>query len=335
MRKFIALLILITLPLGVVFSGGASDTSGADDGTIRIGVSKLLSHAALDAVEEGMQEYLATTGLPITYDFQNAQGDISTSASIAQKFKDDNCDIVVGIATPTAQALVNVFHDIPVLFAAVTDPVDAGLVATYDPDPNTNVAGVSDMNPVEAQIKLLMDITGAKVIGNIYASGEANGVTLMNQAKAATEKLGGTFVEAAVANSAEVMMAAQSIIDRVDAVYIATDNTVISALSAVASVTSANNKPLFAADPSGVYGLDFLISWGFDYHQIGVELGKAIEKIINGTPAGEIGTIFLTDPSDFELWFNLDEAEKLGVTIPSELLDSAVAIVQNGELIRK
>lgn len=332
MRKLIALALLFVLPLGIVFAGGASDT---DDGSIKIGVSKLMAHAALDAVEEGMVEYLDSTGLSVSYDFQNAQGDISTSASIAQKFKDDGDDIVVGIATPTAQALVNVFQDRPVLFAAVTDPVDAGLVSTYEPSSDTNVAGVSDMNPVESQIKMLMDITGAKVIGNIYASGEANGVTLMNQAKAAVEKLGGEFVSASVANTAEVMMATQSIIDRVDAVYIATDNTVISALSAVADVADDAGKPLFAADPSGVFGLEFLIAWGFDYHSIGIELGKAIEKIINGTPSGEIGTVFLTDPADFELWFNLDNAKKLGITIPEEMLESAAVIVENGEMVRK
>ncbi len=116
-----------------------------------------------------MMDYLSTTDLEVSYNLQNANGDISTAVSIAQQLKGDNCDIVVGIATPSAQALANIFSDIPVVFSAVTDPNEAGLVGG-------NYCGVSDANPVEAQIKLLVELTGAKTIGNIYASGEANGV---------------------------------------------------------------------------------------------------------------------------------------------------------------
>ena len=327
--KKILILLAVLIQTFALAAGGTAEA--ADDGTILIGVSKLLSHAALDSVEEGMQEYLATTDINVRYDFQNANGDISTASSIAQQFKSEGADIVLGIGTASAQALANVFTDIPVLFAAVTDPQDAGLVADNNaPDPESNVCGVSDMNPVEAQIKLLIDITGAKTIGNVYSSGEQNGIVLMEQAKAACEKLGVEFVEVAVTNSSEVMMAAQSIIDRVDAVYIATDNNVISALSAIADVCDSAGKALFAADPSGVDGLPFLISWGFNYHSIGVEVGKLIERIVNGENPGSLGTVFLTDPADFELWYNLDTAKKLGIEIPQEQIDSAKVIIENG-----
>lgn len=327
--KKILILLAVLIQTFALAAGGTAET--ADDGTILIGVSKLLSHAALDSVEEGMQEYLATTDINVRYDFQNANGDISTASSIAQQFKSEGADIVLGIGTASAQALANVFTDIPVLFAAVTDPQDAGLVADNNaPDPESNVCGVSDMNPVEAQIKLLIDITGAKTIGNVYSSGEQNGIVLMEQAKAACEKLGVEFVEVAVTNSSEVMMATQSIIDRVDAVYIATDNNVISALSAIADVCDSAGKALFAADPSGVDGLPFLISWGFNYHSIGVEVGKLIERIVNGENPGSLGTVFLTDPADFELWYNLDTAKKLGIEIPQEQIDSAKVIIENG-----
>ena len=327
--KKILILLAVLIQTFALAAGGTAEA--ADDGTILIGVSKLLSHAALDSVEEGMQEYLATTDINVRYDFQNANGDISTASSIAQQFKSEGADIVLGIGTASAQALANVFTDIPVLFAAVTDPQDAGLVADNNaPDPESNVCGVSDMNPVEAQIKLLIDITGAKTIGNVYSSGEQNGIVLMEQAKAACEKLGVEFVEVAVTNSSEVMMATQSIIDRVDAVYIATDNNVISALSAIADVCDSAGKALFAADPSGVDGLPFLISWGFNYHSIGVEVGKLIERIVNGENPGSLGTVFLTDPADFELWYNLDTAKKLGIEIPQDQIDSAKVIIENG-----
>ena len=328
MKKYIALFLMLAAAFGLA-AGGSQEA--ADDGTVLIGVSKLLSHAALDSVEEGLQDYLATTDLSIRYDFQNANGDISTAASIAQQFDSEGCDVVLGIGTASAQALANIFTDIPVLFAAVTDPVDAGLVVSNEGSDDSNVCGVSDMNPVEEQIRLLHEITGATRIGNVYSSGEQNGVVLMEQAQAACDNLGLELVPVAVSNSSEVRMALQSIIDRVDAIYIATDNNVISAIATIDDVCNGAGVPLFSADPSGIDGLECMIAWGFNYHSIGVATGRLIEDIVvNGANPGEEGTVFLTDPADFELWFNLDTAAKLGYTIPQEYLDTAAVIIENG-----
>ncbi|HZJ88904.1 MAG TPA: ABC transporter substrate binding protein, partial [Sphaerochaeta sp.] len=186
---------------------------------------------------------------------------------------------------------------------------------------------------VAEQIKLLVEITGAKRIGNIYASGEANGVVLMEQAKAACEAIGVELITAAVANTSEVKMAAQAIIDRVDAIYVATDNTVVSAVASIADVTTKANKPLFGSDPAANEGLDFLIAWGFDYYVIGLETGKIIEAALRGEPVGDIGTVFIEDPANFELWFNLDVANRLGFTIPQARLDQAALIVRDGVYI--
>jgi putative ABC transport system substrate-binding protein len=309
-KATLLILVLILALLSPLFAQGVQESAGPP----LIGVSKFLAHDALDAVEVGMQDYLNSVGKEVIFDFQNANAEVSASAQIAQKFKADNVDIAVGIATPTAQALVNVFTDIPVVFSAITDPLDAGLVSTYETPYEENTTGVSDMNPVDAQIDLLARLTGAKVIGNIYASGEANGVALMEEAKAATEGLGLEFVTAAVANTAEVMQATQSIMGRVDAVYIATDNTVISALPSVAD-------------------LDILVAWGFNYYKIGLATGEIIAQLLDGKQPGEIGTVFLTDPEDFELWFNLDVAAKLGITIPEDLKNSAAVLIQDGQKI--
>ncbi len=329
MKKLALILMAAVLTASLAFAGGAQE-SAADDGVTTIGISKLMSHPALDSAEQGIQDYLNSTGLDVEFQLQNANGDVSTAASIAQQFRTSGCDIVVGIATGTAQALANVFTDIPVVFTAVTDPVDAGLVPSMEGSSDVNVCGVSDMNPVEEQIRLLVDITGAKTIGNIYASGEANGVTLMNQAKEACEKIGVGFVEVAISNSSEVRQAAQSIVDRVDAIYIATDNAVISALPSVDEVCSDAGIPLMAADPSSVSGLDCMIAWGFDYYSLGTATGEMIEEIINGAEPGPLGTVVLDDPADFELWFNLDTAATLGIEIPQEYLDMAAVIIQDG-----
>lgn len=300
-----------------------------------IGVSKFLAHPALDAVETGMQDYLKSVGKEAKFDFQNANADGSATSQIAQKFKADRVDIAVGIATPSAQALALVLPDKPVVFSAVTDPLAAGLVTTYTTPYAEHVTGVSDMNPVEAQIELLARVTGAKTIGNVYASGEANGVVLMEQAKAATEKLGLSFVTAAVANTSEVMSATQSIIGRVDALYIATDNTVISGLPSVDDVAAKAGVPLMTADPSNVEGTDFLVAWGFDYYKIGLATGKIVAQLLDGKKAGEIGTVFLTDPEDFELWLNLDVAATLGIAIPADVEASAAVLIKDGQKIVK
>ncbi len=325
----VALTLLLVLALPLLAEGTKEQAAGPK--VYKIGTSKIVAHPALDAAVQGMKDYLATTGLTITYDDQNANGEISTASSIAQKFKSDKVDVAVGIATPTAQALAQVFgptSGTPVIFSAVTDADAAGLVAA-------NIAGVSDKNPVEEQIKLLIDITGAKSIGNVYASGEANGVILMEMAQAACDKFGVEFVTAAVTNSSEVKMATQSIIDRVDAVYIATDNTVISALASVDDVCTKAGKALFSADPSGMEGLNVMISFGFDYYNIGVETGMIVEKVLKGTPAGDIGTVYITDPTKFELWFNLDTAKTLGYTIPQSLQDAAAVLFKDGVKITK
>lgn len=328
--KKVGILLLLSLVLTAsVYAAGAQEAQSEP----LIGVSKFLAHPALDAVEVGMQDYLKSVGKSVRFDFQNANADVSASAQIAQKFKSDRVDMAVGIATPVAQALVNVLGDRPVIFSAVTDPLGAGLVTTYTTPYAEHVTGVSDMNPVEAQIELLVRITGAKTIGNVYASGEANGVTLMEQAKAACEKLGVNFVAAAVANTSEVMQATQSIIGRVDALYIATDNTVISALPSVDDVAKKASVALMAADPSNVEGTDFLVAWGFDYYKIGLATGEIIAQLLDGKKAGEIGTVFLTDPSDFELWFNLDVAKKLGITIPADLQATAAVVIKDGKKI--
>lgn len=329
MKKLLSItLMFMVLTSSLIFASGAQEV--VSDGSTRVGVSKFLSHPALDAVEEGMKDYLEDNGYTITYDYQNANAEASAAAQIAQKFKSDKVDIAVGIATPTAQALANVLRTTPVVFSAVTDPLAAGLVPSFEAGYKDMVTGVSDMNPVEAQIKLLVELTGAKTIGNIYASGEANGVILMEMAKEACDNLGVNFVTSAVANTSEVMSATQSIIGRVDALYIATDNTVISALPSIDDVAHKAGVPLMSADPSGVDGLNFLVAMGFDYYKIGKATGKVVAQIIDGKTPGEIGTVFLTEPSDFELWLNLDVAKKLGITIPSSLLDEAAVIYENG-----
>ena len=318
-KKNIITMLCILLITGIACAQGVQE----QDGTITIGVSKIVAHPALDAIEQGMIDFLAEKGYSIRYDSQNANGDISTATSIAQKFKADRVDLVVGIGTPTAQALANVFDTTPVIFGGITDPLEADLVPTYQPN-SGNVGGASDKNPVFEQIRVFSEITGAKTIGIIFTSGEANGVQLKDLVVEACEELGLKAIPTGISNSSEVKQAALAIIPRVDAIYVGTDNTVVSAITSINDVCKTNNKPFFTADPTSAEGLDYFMVWGFNYYEHGRKTGVAVDEVLSGRKtAGEVGTLFSTDPSEFELYFNLDVAKRLGITIAESYLNNA------------
>jgi len=334
MKRYIKLSLISLLTM--VFSAAViSCGSKSKKEDMTIGISKIVSHPALDAVEKGIQDELKKQGFTkIKFDLQNANGEISTAASIAQKFKADGVKVAVGIATPTAQALVNTLKNTPVIYSAVTNPVDAGLVKSLNKGEKF-VTGVSDMTPVKEQIKFLLQMKKIKRLGHIYASHEANAVSLAKMAKKACLELGIEFVESTVTNSSEVKQAALSIADRIDAFYVSTDNTVISALNAVSDVAKKKNLPIMSADPSSAEKYEVLAAWGFDYYKMGIRTGKLIADILNGKKTEDFPTIFMTDPSDVDLLINLDVAKRLKLEVPSDLKKKAGKIVKDGKLIKK
>jgi len=302
---------------------------------VLIGVSKIVAHPALDAVVKGMQDELAAAKINATYDVQNANGDINAAASIANKFKSAKVNVAVGVATPTAQALVNTLKgSTPIVFAAVTDPVKAGLVASLKKG-DKNVTGVSDMTPVKEQIELLMKIKKIKKLGHIYTSSEENAVVLAGIVKQVCKEKGIEFIETTVSKSAEVKQATQAIIRRVDALYISTDNTVVSAMSAVSEVAMKAKVPIMSADPSSAENYPVLAAWGFDYYKMGRTTGKVVIEILKGKKPEQIPTKFMTKASDVDLLINLDVAKKLGLTVPADVLKSANKVVSNGKLTNK
>ncbi|MBN1796974.1 MAG: ABC transporter substrate-binding protein [Spirochaetales bacterium] len=299
-----------------------------------IGISKIVSHPALDAVEQGIQDQLKEMGFKCEFDLQNANGDPNAATTIANKFKATGIDLAVGIATPTAQALVATIDDIPIVFSAVTDPVEAGLVKNLHKG-NGNVTGVSDMTPVKAQIEFLLKVKDVKKLGHIYTSSEKNAQVLAEMAKQACDELGIEFIVTTVTTSAEVKQATQLIVDKVDAIYVSTDNTVVSALSALVEVATDKGIPVMSADPSSAENIGVLAAWGFDYYKMGRATGVMIAEILGGKNPDEIATRFMTDPADTDLLINLDVAEKLNLTFPEDIKQTANKIVKDGKLITK
>ena len=302
--------------------------------TVLIGISKIVAHPALDAIERGIQEVVLSEYPDARFDLQNANGEMSTASSIAQKFKSQNVTLAVGIATPTAQALVNALRDRPVIYSAVTDPVGAGLIATTEKG-EKNVAGISDMTPVKAQLELLNRIKPIRTLGHVYASSEANAVSLANIAREVCKQMGIDFIESTVSNSAEVKQATQAIAGRVDGIYISNDNTVVSALAAVATVAKKYKIPVMSADPSSAETTPVLAAWGHDYYKMGRATGRLAIRILKGEKPETIPTIFMTDPSGVDLVINLDVARELGLSFPVETIVKANTIIENGKPIKR
>ncbi len=298
----------------------------ADKGPF-IGVAKIVAHPALDAMEKGIVEVVTASYPNAKFDLQNANGEPATASQIAQKFKIEKVDVAVGIATPTAQALANAIKDIPVIYAAVSDPVAAGLVKSYAKG-EPNVTGTSDLPPVEAQIDTLLALAPkTKRIGHIYNAGEANSVRTAKVSADYCAKKGITFVPAVVANSAEVSQALAAIVGRVDAIYLSTDNTVFSAISTVADICLREKLPLVTADPSSAETVPVLAAVGFDYYKMGKATGRIIVDVLKGKKTADIPTYFALDPSENALVINLDTARKIGLTVDKSLLDSASLVL--------
>lgn len=295
---------------------------------IRIGVTQIVSHPALDGDAKGFEKALADAGFKegvnVTYDRQNAQGDMANAQTIAQKFLDAKVDMVHSIATPTSQAVVKVVKNIPVVFSSVTDPVDAGLVPK-DSAPGkgsgTNVTGVSDRWPVSLQFEMYTKfVPKAKKWGTIYNAGDANSMVHIKEMREAAKKLGVELIEAPISTSAETMQAAQSLAGKgVQAVNITSDNTAVSAFEAIVKVCNEKKIPLFAGDVDSV-PRGAIAAYGLDYFLIGESAGKKAARILKGAKPGDIPW----GPAEkFSLVVSEKAAKAQGIKIPPDLLKKA------------
>lgn len=333
MKKIIGIVLALALVTSAAFAGGKTD-SASGDGTVKIGISKIVQHPALDDIEQGIQDAINAAGVKATYSLQNANGDVNTAAQIANQFRAEKVDVAVGIATPVAVALANTIKDKPVIFATVTDPIGAGLVTRLDRGEG-NVTGTSDAIPTEQHITLFAQTTGIKRLGYIYTSNEANSISALEQVRRGAEQNGLQLVTQAINNSSEVRQAAEAIVDRVDGIYLTTDNTVFSALPALVQVFGAAKKPIFSGDVTGAMAGGIFMANGFNYYKAGVATGEMVLRVLRGEKPADIPVGFMTNPSDTDLLVDLDAAANCGIKVSQELLNQANYIFQNGKLTQK
>lgn len=295
-----------------------------------IAVSQFVEHPALDSVLRGLQDYLKDNKVEATYSVHNAQANMGTATQIAQQMVGEKADLLVAIATPSAQtcaqALAKAPADLkrPFLFSAVTDPVAAGLVKDLK-KPDAGITGVSDLLPVEEHLRMVLAYKpGIKALGLLYNAGEANSKATVATIKELSGKLGFTVVEATAGKTADVHQAAKSLVGRVDAVFIPTDNTIVAGLESVIKIGVENKLPIFAADVDSVKR-GAVAAMGFDYYQHGRQTGAMAEKILKGAKPESLPVEF---QKELQLHINAGFSKQMGVEPPAEMVKKATQVYQ-------
>ncbi len=316
MKKLFKSLLASSLVLGLTACGSSTTTSQT------VGIIQLVQHPALDATNEGFKDALEEAGIEVTYDDQNAQGEIANCDSIASKFVNDGVDLIYAIATPAAQSAASKTTDIPIVVSAVTDPASAGLVQSNE-NPGTNVTGASDLTPVKEQIDLLNQlIPTAKTIGVMYNSSEDNSIFQAEMAKAAIEDAGMTYQAYTVSESNAIQQVVESAVGKVDAIYIPTDNLLADGMATVAMVCNENKIPTIVGE-AGMVSNGGLATYGIDYYELGRLAGlQAVEILKNGATPSTMPVVYL-NKEECELTINQTTADVLGITIPADLSSQA------------
>ncbi len=293
-----------------------------------VAVTAIVEHPALDAVRDGIRDELEANGYKVgenlNFSYESAQGNPTTAAQIARKLVGEKPDVIVAIATPSAQALAAATKDIPIVFSAVTDPIGAKLVSNFD-NPGGNITGLSDMSPIAQHLDLIKEITpGAKRIGVAYNPGEANAVTLVDLLKAEAPGKGMEIITVAAPKSSDVLAAARSLIGKVDAIYVPTDNTIVTALESVIKVGAENGIPVYSGDTDSVKR-GTIAALGFNYYDIGRQTGKVVLRILNGEKPGAIP---VRVAAGTDLFVNPKAAKSMGVTIPAPVIKKATQVIE-------
>lgn len=295
-----------------------------------ISVNQFVEHPALDSVLKGLQDSLAENGVDVEYKVHIAQANMGTAGQIAKQMVGEQPNLMVAIATPSAMACAQELAKAPknmkrpFLFTAVTDPVAAKLVDNLE-KPGGYITGVSDLIPLEEHIDMVLTfMPNIKKLGFLYNAGEANSKVLVPMLKEIAKRKGFEVVEKTAAKTSDVEQAARAFVGQVDAVFIPTDNTIISALEAVIKVGVEAKLPIFAADTDSV-ARGAVAAMGFDYYEHGKQTGVMAKKILEGANPGDTPVEF---QEELQLHINTIYAEKMGVTPPQALLDKAAKVIK-------
>ena len=314
-RKLLAPLLVVGILLTSLISLHQLKADKKKD-VFRIGISQFITHQSLDATREGFVDELAKQGYVegknIEIDLQNAQGEQRNLKTISQQLAESS-DVVLAIATPSAQSLANTTQKTPVVFSAVTDPVSAKLVESRE-HPGGNVTGTSDQSSdaISTQINLIKKVLPkAKTIGILYTQSEPNSVVQKDEAKRLLEEKGFTVVEKTILDSNNVKAAAESLMAEVDMVFVPTDNIISSTMETVKQVSIKHKVPVFGGSTEMI-AVGGLYNYGTNYEELGRQTARMLIRVLKGEKPENIAVEL---PEKLELHTNKEMADALGIDI--------------------
>ena len=310
------ILLLVSIAIMLVLSCGnevkkSSETGGEKSkDTFKVGITQIVAHPALDSAREGFKDAFKESGLKVTFDEKNANGEIATANMIANNFVTEKVDLIYARATSTAQSAAQATNKLPVVFSAITDPEAAGLI-------KENVTGISDRVNVKQQLELLLKLDSKiKKVGVIYNSSEQNSKVQVDDLKKAASELGITIVEKSVTQVSEIPQASETLVKSSDALYLPTDNLVASVVNLITEKAIAAKKIAFGAESAHVKG-GALITQGIDYYEMGKEAGKiAVEILKNGKKPSEIS---FKKMNLNEIVINNKTLAAIGISLPEDI----------------
>lgn len=321
-KKHLLVLLLVTVmtSLGLAQSCTTKESGSSEQ---LVAVATLMSHPALDAVQENMRKEIEREGFQegknIRYVVKNANGQMALTGNIASELAAQNPAVIVAVTTPMAQAVAKTAKS-PIVFAAVTDPVGAGIIKQMDQG-EPNITGTSDAWPYEDQLKLIRRISpNVKRLGVLYNPGEAASQYGIREIKKYAPGLGFELVEAGVNSTNEVYPVALSLARKVDALFLSSDNTVIGGIAAAVKVAVEHKIPLYVGD-SGTVEKGGLAAVSVGYADLGTETGKLVCRVLRGEK--NIPTVVAHGS---EIYVNRKAAEMMGVVVPDEVLNSATKV---------
>ena len=328
-KKMVTVLLTAAMVTAMAAGCGKSSDSESSDKkeSYTIGIEQFAEHGSLDNCREGFLAGLEEEGIKegdnLIVKYKNAAADMGTAKQISDSLVSDKVDLVCAIATPSAQSAYNAAMkaDIPVIYTAVTDPVAAEL-AGKDGKPVGEVTGTSDKLPVEEQLKMIREmLPDAKKIGIMYTTSEANSVSAIEEYKSLVEKYDFELVEKGITTTADVSLAADDLLSKVDCITNLTDNTVVASLPTILDKANEKKIPVFGSEIEQVK-IGCLAAEGIDYIALGKQTGKMAAKVLKGEEkASEQNFETITEPG---FYVNNKVAENLGITVPDDLANHAV-----------
>ncbi len=331
MKKIAMIAALMILAVSVLTGCGGnvnSNNTQGNKGLPKVGIVQIVEHPSLDTIRENIVAQMAeegfTDGETVIIDYKNAQNDTNNLKTICQGFVGSEYDMIIAIATPSAQIALGETQEIPIIFSAVTDPIGAELVDSLE-KPGGNITGTSDAVSAEKILTMALKVSpNMKKLGALYSTGEVNSASVMKELKEAAKEKNIEIVESTVMNGSEVQQAAQALVGKVDAVFSPIDNTVATSLPVVAEVFNKEKLPYFGAADSMVAD-GALCTAGVNYGELGKKTGTMAAKVLKGA---DTATMAVEVSEEADYYINSKTAKAIGITFPKEISDNCTDLAK-------